>query len=385
MAEPRLRLCPDAVLRHAEGGWIATNPRTHTHVGLSPAAAAVVGMLAGGASTDHWRDDLAEVTGVDRTGFDFRYGLWSDPSCLADPAAVQQGMPLLDLLHRRWILCADDQRDYRDYLAPLTSILDRSHLGTFHQLVGQHLALNLRLRDTWRWWHDSKFTSDGLALKAGPYKWVQAPFFDAYFAGQSVAGERLLDFACGNGFYSRKFAAMGAVVLGIDTEAELIRLAETNAAGTCQFLRPADPQASLAALLDLEPGKFDRIYMSDILLLLLEPGGDAEPAHAVISALARLLRPGGKLHLFEPNAVFWLGCRLGDAQDPMLVVSEYREQLYTVAPTLDRVMEVVGRCGLVLTEYAHPPGDHIPEDQTALRAFAHRYPLWDFLTFERRS
>ncbi|MGY3616572.1 class I SAM-dependent methyltransferase [Bradyrhizobium sp. USDA 10063] len=275
MAELKLRLCPDALLRPAEGGWVATNPRTHTHVGLSPAAVAVVGMLAEGASADRWRDDLAEVEGVDRTGFDFCYGLWSDPSRLTDPATtVQQGGSLLDLLHRRWILCADDQRDYRAYLAPLTSVLDRSHLGTFHQLIGQHLALTLRLRDTWRWWHDSKFTSDGMALKAGPYKWVQEPFFDAYFADQSVAGERLLDFACGNGFYSRKFAAMGAVVLGIDTQPELIRIAETNAAGTCQFLHPVDPQASLAALLDLEASRFDRVYMSDILLLLLEPGGD---------------------------------------------------------------------------------------------------------------
>ncbi|MGY3616573.1 hypothetical protein [Bradyrhizobium sp. USDA 10063] len=101
--------------------------------------------------------------------------------------------------------------------------------------------------------------------------------------------------------------------------------------------------------------------------------------------MARLLRPGGKLHLFEPNPMFWLGCRLGSSSDPMLVVSEYREQLYTVAPTLDRVMEVMGGCGFVLTEYAHPPGDHIPEDEVALRAFARRFPLWDFLTFERRS
>jgi SAM-dependent methyltransferase len=378
-----LRLCPDALLRRAGSAWVATNPRTHTHVELDAAAMAAVIGHGDGASAETWHGALAAAQGFDRSAFDFTYGLWSDPSRFAArQGAPVAGADLVALLHRHWILCAADGCDYAAYQAGLGSILDRDHLGTFHERIGQHLTVGLRLRDKWRWWHDSKFTPDGKSLRPGPYKWIQETFFDRHFASQPVAGTRVLDFACGNGYYARKFASLGASVLGIDTDANLIRMAEANDAGGCRFLAPADPKAGLAALAAMDAASFDRVYMSDIVLLL---GDDAETGiAATMRALARLLRPGGRLHMCEPNPVFWLGCRLGDDEAPMVVAAEYRRPVYTVAPTLDGVMGIMAAAGFALIEFIHPDGAAVPAEAAALAAFARDFPLWDFLTFERR-
>lgn len=386
MSDARVKLCGDVLLHAVEGRWIASNPRTHSHVELSDEAMAAIARLASGAAAGQWTGDLAHVEGWDRTGLELGHGLWSDPTRLVPRVGeARSGTALLDLLRRRWILCAEDASDYETFLAPHASLLDHDHLGTFHQIVGQHLILTLRTRKKWKWWHETKFAADGKTLRPGPYKWVQEPFFDSYFARQPVAGERILDFACGNGYYARKFAAAGARVIGVDTEAELIDLARSNDDGRCEFVCPESPEAGLAFLNGLPANSFDRVYMSDILLLLLEPSSDASAAEAVMSALSRLLRPHGKLHLFEPNPVFWLGSRIADPRRPMVVVPEYRNQLYNVAPTLDRVMDVMGRCDLRMAEFIHPPGDGIPAEQKSLKQFASCFPLWDFITFERVS
>ncbi|HEY1719613.1 MAG TPA: class I SAM-dependent methyltransferase [Magnetospirillaceae bacterium] len=379
-----LKLCPDAVLRRADGAWVVTNPRTHTHVELDATAMKVVAEHGDGATVAEWAAALNGAQGFDRSAFDFTYGLWSDPSRFASRQGnAAAGADLVALLHRQWMLCANDGGDYKQFLAALDSILDRNHLGTFHQRTGQHLAVVLRLRDKWRWWHDSKFTPDGLQLKPGPYKWIQETFFDRYFAAEPVKGTRVLDFACGNGYYARKFAALGASVLGTDTDANLIRMAEANNRGDCRFTAPADPKASLDAIRAMEAASFDRVYMSDIVLLL--DGDESETgALATMKALAHVLRPGGRLHMCEPNPIFWLGCRLGTAEAPMVVASEYRSPVYSVAPTLDRVMATMAKAGFALVEFRHPGGEAVPAEAAALRAFTRDFPTWDFLTFERR-
>ena len=62
---------------------------------------------------------------------------------------------------------------------------------------------------------------------------------------------------------------------------------------------------------------------------------------------------------------------------------EYRRPVFNVAPTLDRVMDLLSAAGFVLAEYRHP---EISDDGTAdptLTAHASEYPLWDFLTFRQ--
>lgn len=101
-------------------------------------------------------------------------------------------------------------------------------------------------------------------------------------------GERVLDVACGNGLTSRRMAAMGAEVLGVDFSAEMIahaRCRTTDEAGklTFEVLDATDR----AALLALGEGQFDAALCAMALF-------DMAEVDPLFSSLSHLLRPGGR-------------------------------------------------------------------------------------------
>ena len=101
-------------------------------------------------------------------------------------------------------------------------------------------------------------------------------------------GERVLDIACGNGLTSRRMAAMGAEVLGVDFAAEMIgharrRTSEDVGKLTFEVLDATDE----AALLALGEGRFDAALCAMALF-------DMAEIDPLMSALSRLLRPGGR-------------------------------------------------------------------------------------------
>lgn len=342
--------------------------------------------LAGGRDEKGWAAGLEGVNGWDRTIFNVERGLWSDQTGFAarrhEPPV--QDAALFDLLHQRWIVHQSDQRDYDAYLAPLTSVLDRKHLGTFHERVGQYLALDLRLEDKWRWWHDQKFHADGRGLNDGPYKVVQERFFDRYYGAKEMAGLTVLDFACGNGFFSNKFAAMGAGVIGIDTSAELIDLAKRNFGEKVTFHAPASEQQSLEILRSLGGGTVDLIYMSDVMLILVEQalhGSFADNLRDLLAIFRSLLSDRGRIEMMEPNSQYWLGGFYGDSARPYAIVPEYRERTFNVAPTVDEYIGTMAESGFALVQLLHPAIDASKPDDVRVSGRPTQFPLWDFMTF----
>lgn len=383
----KFRACADALLHHTDGAWVLSNPRTRCHIELDGAAIAAFTEHATGASAQLWQDAFAHAQGHDRTASTGEAGLWGDPTGLAAcDGAAASGDDLFALLRQHLFLLRDGSDEYERFLAPKTSPLDDTHLGTFHQRVGQSL-LRHRVRERWRWWHDQKFVDDGTAIHSAPYKLVQETFFDRYFAEADISGERILDFACGNGYFAAKLAGLGASVVGIDTSEPLIANARGNYGSVAEFVHAADPNVSLDWLECQEAGSFDRIYMSDILLLLLSPEDGTPAADGIVrllDALGRLLRVGGQLHMMEPNGTTWLAGRYGgEAGRRYVIVPEYRRPVFNVAPTLDRTMDLLGAAGFVLAEYRHPEISDDDNAEPALSAHASEYPLWDFLTFRR--
>jgi SAM-dependent methyltransferase len=376
------------IRRLGDGSWVASNPRVHSHVGISPHAAEVLVQWGSGASLEEWGDFLAGVTVAARTAFTNADGLLADPSGIA-PAVSEpvSGVEAVRVLRLAWILCLTDWSDYEEYLQPLTSVLDRNHLGTFHQNVGRHLLLDLRLKETWRWWHDQKFASDGLSVRDGPYRWMQLYFFDRYFADLELEGKHVLDFACGNGFYSRRFADQGASVLGVDTSSELIEIAKANHPGI-EFVQPSDAVEAKSFLDSLPAESFEIIYVSDALLFFFfDPkSGSADPGAAVdlLRQFQRLLTETGRLYIMEPNGTFWLTTHGGSSRSPIALVTEYRNRLYHVAPTADRVISALGRAGFAVVDFVHPPAD--PEASAQDRemyTYALAFPLWDYYVCAR--
>ncbi len=99
-----------------------------------------------------------------------------------------------------------------------------------------------------------------------------------------VAGLRLLDVGCGNGYLARRFAAAGATVVAVDaTEAMVERArARGDAGGRVAYLN-----GDASALPSLESGTFDLAYSNMALM-------DMADAAGVLREIGRLLREDGR-------------------------------------------------------------------------------------------
>jgi SAM-dependent methyltransferase len=101
-------------------------------------------------------------------------------------------------------------------------------------------------------------------------------------------GERLLDIACGNGLSSRRLAARGAEVVAFDFAENMIALARARQHPQSERIdfRVLDA-TDQAALLALGERRFDAALCQMALF-------DMAKLSPLMSALARLLRPGGR-------------------------------------------------------------------------------------------
>ncbi len=145
-----------------------------------------------------------------------------------------------------------------------------------------------------------------------------------------VAGRRVLDLACGNGYLARKLARIGADVVGVDGSAALIDLAERRQAR--DRLGVAYHVAGAAHLDALEDGMFDLVVCHMALM-------DIEDAAGAIREVARVLRPEGRFvaSLAHPcfdviNASAWVVERMGFEDTVWRKVSRYREVFLSSCP-----------------------------------------------------
>jgi len=108
---------------------------------------------------------------------------------------------------------------------------------------------------------------------------------------------RLIDVACGTGYYTRMFRDAGAAeVVGVDISAEMVRLARGQEAGHAQPIRYEIADAGdLGAFADQTGlGDFDLAVAE----WLLDYAGTREHLRAMCRSLAHILRPGGRfVHL----------------------------------------------------------------------------------------
>jgi ubiquinone/menaquinone biosynthesis C-methylase UbiE len=138
-----------------------------------------------------------------------------------------------------------------------------------------------------------------------------------------VAGRRLLDLACGNGYLARKLARLGADVVGVDGSPALIDLAQRREAR--DRLGIAYHVADAAHLGVLEDAMFDLVVCHMALM-------DIEDAAGAIREVARVLSPEGRFiaSLSHPcfdviNASAWVVERMGFDETVWRKVSRYRE------------------------------------------------------------
>jgi 2-polyprenyl-3-methyl-5-hydroxy-6-metoxy-1,4-benzoquinol methylase len=125
------------------------------------------------------------------------------------------------------------------------------------------------------------FVDRGLASEAGATRLLLGVLADCL--GERLAGARVCDLCCGEGYLGRYLKARGAgEVVGIDLSAELIEVAKQRATGAELSYRVDDAQA-LASVAD---GAFDAVA-SQLALM------DVADHRRLFAAARRVLKPGG--------------------------------------------------------------------------------------------
>jgi len=145
-----------------------------------------------------------------------------------------------------------------------------------------------------------------------------------------VAGLRLLDLACGNGYLARRFARMGARVTAVDASAPIIERARRREAESP--LGIVYHVADVTRLGVLGDAGFDAVVCNMALM-------DIADAAGAIREAARVLRAGGHLvatlshPCFDvPNASAWVVERMDFTTSVWRKVSRYRELFEGVCP-----------------------------------------------------
>ncbi len=105
-------------------------------------------------------------------------------------------------------------------------------------------------------------------------------------------GEEIIDIGCGQGYFSRALAVMGAKVLGVDVAGELIKLAATQSEKNEKFL-----VLSAEKLTGVQNSRFD----AGICILALQ---NMKNLTSAISEMARVLKPGGRMVLVINHPTF---------------------------------------------------------------------------------
>jgi len=116
-------------------------------------------------------------------------------------------------------------------------------------------------------------------------------FVEAVLPKAAIAGD-WIDVGCGSGFFSRILAEQGARVLGLDGSAGMIEAARAAPApGGAEA-----PRYDVNTVEDLGgvQGAFDGAICLSVIEYLDDP-------RAAIAAIARLVKPGGRLALSAPN------------------------------------------------------------------------------------
>jgi ubiquinone/menaquinone biosynthesis C-methylase UbiE len=135
------------------------------------------------------------------------------------------------------------------------------------------------------------------------------------------SGERILDVACGQGYFTRAFAEAGAVVAGADISRELIARAKKRAPKISFFNAPAHQLA------------FAKDASCDVITIILAIQ-NIENITEVFAEAKRVLKPGGRLVLVMNHPAFRIPKRTSWGWDDAAKIQFRRTDGYLSAATI---------------------------------------------------
>jgi SAM-dependent methyltransferase len=360
-----MRTLPEVLIAvRGPDDFVISNALTRTH---AVGDLAFIELLSALDDAERFRGRRFRV--ADAGASPYADGLLGDPTGLDRDARATETVDLdaaLALI-RRLQFAVEDLDAYRASFGPRRNVLDRARRGTLHQQVGEHVLLGLRKPSVDEWWADQKFAPGRREPREGPYRWVQWSFMERWAAEQALDGARVLDFGAGPGLFARLFAAHGATVVAVDTNAAHLE-SIGDGIETRVLQLPAEEH--------VPDGPFDLIFLSDVLMFYFHPYDPAlalDP-HALLRALAARLAPGGRIVVLEPDGTFWQQPWLGAPDRPFTILTEYRNRRFGVTPTLEEVSRAAEQAGLVIERVRQLVPDEEGEDRA--HRFAAEFPLW---------
>ena len=150
-----------------------------------------------------------------------------------------------------------------------------------------------------------------------------------HLVGPLVAGKKILEAGCGEGYGAALMAEHAASVVGVDYDETAIEMARARYSDRVDFRR-----IDLLELAKNSPGEFDAVTNFQVLEHLDDPG-------PFLEAAAACLKPGGVLILTTPN-------RLASVSENPYHVHEYVGD--ELATTLKRFFDRVDVQGIVGTD-----------------------------------
>lgn len=111
------------------------------------------------------------------------------------------------------------------------------------------------------------------------------------------SGEKVLDLACGNGFFSFAFAKAGAEVIGIDIAPKLIKIAQEKYSKYPNLKFHVGSASALPTSAIAKDGSFDQIAC----VMAIQ---NIDNVKGLLAEAKRVLKPGGKLHIVMSHPAF---------------------------------------------------------------------------------
>lgn len=379
-----MKIPEDIIIQPNQSGFfILYNVFTRTSLAIDTKGMDVVRSLAQQVSMDvvkgKYENDKFNVVEI---GFFSNYeGLLADPTRIIrdhtkwpKPKTVAI-VEFIQLLENNYILV--DEKKYESIFSHKLSLLDKEHLGNFHEQLGQVLMVEKR-ENPGEWWVRQKFSGDYKDLNETLYKYVQGDFLENFFKKRFNSSHKILDIGCGIGHYTDHIGNTGAQVLGIDPNEKYIEIARKNSSNATFKVSNIGNTGDLSWI---ESNSFDYVFMSDALLFyFVSPDPKQKQDISVLfSDIRRILKPNGRFFSMEPHGLFWLRPWFGDENRPFTIVTEYKNKRFNVTPTYSEIIGAFIKNGFSLIDFKElgiEDSMDVPNSRGV--GFAKEFPLWWF-------
>jgi len=374
----------DVILQVSEDGRLVLyNVFTHNTIAIDKEAFEILSLINQGSKKEELLQKFeSKIFKIWKIGIFSNYeGLFADPTNRIReiknwPNYVELKIDELIRILEEEFFIIDNEKKYEEYLKSKISLLDKEHIGNFHQQLGQFLLLEKR-EDPVEWWVNQKFTRDYKDLKENLYKFIQKNFLRSFFLKAFDSSHKVIDLGCGIGLYSNLMAESGAEILGVDPNEKYIEIATKNKKDNVSF---KTSKIGIPNALDwIESDSVDFVFMSDALLFyFVSPDPKEKPEITILlESIRRILKPNGRFISMEPHGMFFLRPWLGEIQRPYTIITEYKNKKFDIVPNIQDLLKSFMTGGFVLKNFEEIYVDkNFKKIDERAGNFADEYPLW---------